>query len=79
MLSQETLEAYRRMSPGQRLELTLRAMRESLPYLLQGPADLVDRRFERIRRENDLRNRSMLERLAAAFPPQERGEGDEGA
>ena len=66
MLSRETLDAYRRMTPGERLALTLRAMRESLPYLLQGPEEVVDRKFELIRRENDLGNRRMLERLAAA-------------
>jgi hypothetical protein len=66
MLSREALDAYRRMTPGERLTLTLRAMRESVPYLLEGAKDIVDRRFELIRRENDLRNRNMLERLAAA-------------
>jgi hypothetical protein len=66
MLSQETIEMYRRMTPGRRLELTFQAMREALPYLLAGPPEIVDRRFELIRRENDLRNRAMLERLAAA-------------
>lgn len=79
MLSPETLEAYRRMSPDERLQLTLCAMRESLPYLLQGPPEIVDRKFERIRRENDLRNHRMLARLAAAFPAEERGDPDEGA
>lgn len=34
MLSTETLEAYRRMTPSQRLALSIEAMRESLPYLL---------------------------------------------
>jgi len=66
MVSRETIAAYRQMSPGERLALTLQAMRESLPYLLQGPADVVDRRFALIRRENDERNRRMLEGLAAA-------------
>jgi hypothetical protein len=41
MLSRETLEAYRRMTPSERLMLTLRAMRESLPYLLRGSDDVV--------------------------------------
>jgi hypothetical protein len=66
MLSRETLEAYRRMTPSQRLALTLEAMRESFPYLLMGDAATVDRKFERIRRENDLANRRMLEGLARA-------------
>ena len=66
MLGKETLDAYRKMTPGERLTLSLQAMREALPHLLAGPPDVVDRRFELIRRENDARNRALLERLAAA-------------
>jgi len=66
MLSPETIEMYRRMTPSQRLALTLQAMRESWPYLFRGSREMVDRRFELIRRENDLRNQAMLEGLAAA-------------
>ena len=65
MLSQETLDAYRRMTPGERLAITLAMMRENTPYLLAGRADVVDRRFELIRRENDLRNARILAALAA--------------
>jgi hypothetical protein len=68
MLSRETLEAYRRMTPAQRLELTFQAIRENMPYLLYGPEEVVNRRFELIRRENDARNRAMLTRLADAQP-----------
>jgi hypothetical protein len=64
MLSQETLEEYRRMTPGQRLELSLQMMRESVPFLLAGPPEVVDRRFEIIRLQNDERNRRMLEAIA---------------
>jgi hypothetical protein len=66
MLSKETIEAYRRMTPGQRLALTLQAIREAQPYLFMGPKEVVRRRFELLRRENDARNRQMLERLAEA-------------
>ena len=65
MLSQETLDAYRRMTPGERLAIALAMMRENTPYLLAGRADVVDRRFELIRRENDLRNARILAALAA--------------
>ena len=65
MLSQETLDAYRRMTPGERLAIALDMMRENTPYLLAGRADVVDRRFELIRRENDLRNARSLAALAA--------------
>jgi hypothetical protein len=67
MLSSETIEMYRRMTPSQRLVLTLRAIRESTPYLLHGPKEVVDRRFVLIRRENDARNRAMLEALGRAY------------
>jgi hypothetical protein len=64
MLSRETLEAYRQMTPGQRLELTFRMIEESIPYLLAGPPEVVDRRFELLRRQNDERNRLMLAAIA---------------
>ena len=61
MLSPETLERYRKMTPGERLELTFQLMRENTPYLLHGSEELVDRRFELLQRENDARNRNMAE------------------
>ena len=64
MLSRETLERYKRMTPSERLELTLRMIEESIPALLEGPPDVVDRRFELLRRQNDERNRRMLEGIA---------------
>jgi hypothetical protein len=66
MLSRENLEAYRRMTPDERLALSLKAMDEAWPYLLSGPRDLVERRFAAIRRENDARNLAMLTKLAEA-------------
>jgi hypothetical protein len=64
MLSAETLERYRQMSDGDRLRLTLELIRENTPYLLEGPPEVVRRRFELLRRENDLRNQRMLEGIA---------------
>jgi hypothetical protein len=64
MLSQETLEQYRRMTPGERLELTLKMIEANEPALLEGPPEVVQRRFELLRRENDLRNENMLRALA---------------
>ena len=64
MLSAETLEAYRRMTPAERLRLTLQMIREETPYLLRGTPEQVDRRFELLRRENDERNRHMLAGIA---------------
>ena len=65
MLSQETLDAYRRMTPGERLAITFELMRENTPYLLAVSRDVVDRRFELIRRENDSRNERILAALDA--------------
>ena len=64
MLSEETLEEYRRMTPGQRLEITLEMIRDATPYLSEGPADVVRRRFELLERENNLRNKGMLKAIA---------------
>lgn len=64
MLSEETLNEYRRMTPGQRFNLTVRAIRESIPHLDSGTPDHVERRFQLIRRENDLRNENMLKAMA---------------
>jgi hypothetical protein len=64
MLSPETLEHYRRMTPSERLRLTLEMTRQETPYLLRGTPEQVDRRFELLRRENDERNRRMLEGIA---------------
>ena len=64
MLSEETLESYRRMTPAERLRLTLEMIRENTPYLLRGTPEQVDRRFELLRRQNDERNRRMLTAIA---------------
>jgi hypothetical protein len=69
MLSRETLEMYRRMTPGQRLALTFRMIRENVPALLEGPPEAVRRRFELLRRQNDERNRRMLEGIARTRDP----------
>lgn len=63
MLSRETLEHYRQMTLGQRLQLTLDAIECNAPYLARGGPDVVARRFQLLRRENDLRNANMLRAL----------------
>lgn len=60
MLSQETLDEYRRMTPGERLELTFELIRENTPYLLAGSPDVVRRRFELLERENTLRDQNIM-------------------
>lgn len=64
MLSRETLELYRRMTPSERLRLTLEMIRENTPRLFRGTEAEIERRFEILRRQNDERNRNMLEALA---------------
>ena len=64
MLSRETLEQYRRMTPGERLALTFRLTDEATPYLFAGPADQVKKRFELLRRQNNERNQRMLAGLS---------------
>ena len=64
MLSQKTLDQNRRLTVGERLELTFEMMRDNTPYLLQGSEEIVARRFELIKRENDLRNERILATLS---------------
>ena len=64
MLSSETLETYRRMTPGERLKLTFSLMEGMDRALLSGTPEQVSRKFELLRRENDLRNQNTLTALA---------------
>lgn len=63
MLSRETLDGYRHMTNAERWLLTARLIRENTPALLAGPAEVVERRFELLRRQNDDRNRLIRECL----------------
>jgi hypothetical protein len=64
MLSDEAIEVYRKMTPGERLEVTLRMMRENMPYFFEGPEEVVRRRLELLERENNARNENMLRAIA---------------
>ncbi|MGC1275342.1 MAG: hypothetical protein WBC44_16670 [Planctomycetaceae bacterium] len=64
MLSNETIESYRRMTVAERADIVLAMIRDNAPALLHGPPDVVDRRFELLRRQNDERNRWMREGMA---------------
>jgi hypothetical protein len=66
MLSRETLEQYRRMTPGERYKLTMQMIDENIPYPFRGTAEQVDRRFELLRRQNDERNLRVLTAIARA-------------
>lgn len=69
MLHPETLEAYRKMTPSERLKLTLEMTRENFRRLLNGPPEIVARRFELLRKQNDERNRNMLTAIARTREP----------
>ena len=64
MLSDETRERYRRMTNSERLKLTLEMIAAEIPWLLRGSPEVVERRFELLRRENDERNRRLREAFA---------------
>lgn len=64
MLSRETLEMYRRMTTAERLKLALEMSDAAMPYLFKGTPEQVARRFELLNRQNDERNRRMLEAIA---------------
>ena len=64
LLSKETLERYRRMTTSERASVVVQSMRENWPAMFEGSDEKVARRFELLRRQNDERNRNMLEALA---------------
>lgn len=70
MLSPETLESYRKMTPGERLRLTFELMQGMEWSLLSGKPEQIDRKFELMRKENELRNRNMLAAISRAKTPQ---------
>jgi len=65
MLSPETLQSYRKMTPGERLRLTFKLMQGVDRMLCQGTSDQVARKFELLRRANDRRNENMLQAIMA--------------
>jgi hypothetical protein len=68
MLSPESLERYRRMSPGERLELTFKLTEDADAYLFVGTPEQVKRKFALLRRQNDERNRRMFGAIAHTMP-----------
>jgi hypothetical protein len=66
MLSPETLQSYRAMTPGQRLRLTLDITEENERFLLMGSEEQVSRKFELLNQRNDQRNQAMLTALMQA-------------
>lgn len=64
MLSQETLERYRRMTTSERAAIVVQSMRENWPAMFEGSNETIRKRFELLRRQNDERNRNMLKGFA---------------
>jgi len=64
MMSREQAELIRRMTPAERLRMPFDMIRAGTKDLLSGPADVVDRRYELLRRQNDERNHRILAALA---------------
>ncbi len=64
MLSNETLERYRRMTTSERAAIVVQSMRENWSAMFEGSDETIRKRFELLRRQNDERNRNMLEGLA---------------
>lgn len=64
MLSREKLEEYRRMPLSERIKLVLEMSDEAARQMLEGPSEVVARRFELLRLQNDARNRRMLAGIA---------------
>lgn len=64
MMSRETEERIRKMTPSERLSMTLQMIRESTPGLFEGPMDIVRRRFELLKQQNDARNENMRRAMA---------------
>jgi hypothetical protein len=60
MLSAETLERYRRMTPSERLALTIFLCSSAWKSLEEGDARIVERRFVRLEAENQMRNERIV-------------------
>lgn len=66
MLSKETLEEYRRMTPSQRLALTVFLCKSAWRSLGKGEAKVVARRFLKLEKENQSRNERMVAGMVRA-------------
>jgi hypothetical protein len=63
MLSEERLEAYRRMTPAERWAQTLTLIDYGWEMLMQLPAEERERRLEIMRRERDRVNTAVAKAL----------------
>ncbi|MBL8822889.1 MAG: hypothetical protein JNJ77_09905 [Planctomycetia bacterium] len=66
MLSKETIEWYRQMTPSERLRLTLIAIRQNKKYLYRGTPEEIVRRFEVMSRKKRESNDALMKGLMEA-------------
>ena len=64
MLHPETLEAYRRMTPSEKMAITVRMLQENAQRFFSAPDDVIEKRLEILRKQNDDRNERMLTAIA---------------
>jgi hypothetical protein len=64
MLHPETLERYRQMSLDEKMAITMQLMRENAVRFWSAPPEVIKKRLEIIRKQNDDRNRRYLEAFA---------------
>ena len=78
MLSEETIERYRRMTVSERGAIVLRMMQERLDRVAGKPPEVVERWTAWVTLENDERNRRMLEGMARSGRADEKEPGSGG-
>ena len=64
MLHPETLAAYRRMTPSEKMAITLQMMRENGVRFFSAPSEVIELRLDILRKQNDDRNQRMLQAIA---------------
>lgn len=62
-VTQEELDRYRKMTPSERLALSLKMTREHTAWLMTQPKEYVDQFFDDLRREKRLSNENILRKL----------------
>ena len=63
MLSAETRDQYKRMTPAERLRLAFDLIEEGRPYLAFGTPEQIERKRKRLEQQNDLANQRILAAL----------------
>lgn len=64
MLSEEQIRAYRAMTPGERIAMSIEMIEGGWEYLFCGDAALTERKFELLESNNWKRNANLLAAFA---------------